>query len=141
MQKLLPRIFLTLAVTVVTAVTAGCDGSDFGNPRLTHSGGGCAGAEDGVIVLTWTIRGAAPSATSCSGIDHLELDLEGQSCDVTIEPIPCMDDHWRYDQLPEGQVQATLTALNSAGAVVATAVQEVNLTGDVPPSPTPLALQ
>jgi hypothetical protein len=112
----------------------------FGNPSVSRRGGGCDGAEDGVLVLAWTIRGAAPAAASCSGIDHLEVDLASAACDVSIEPVPCALAHWRYDHLPDGDDQITVNAFDAQGNVTASGAVEVSLSSAVP-SPAPVDLR
>jgi len=121
---------------------AGCGdlSPGFGNPSVSRRGDGCDGAQDGVLVLAWTIRGAAPTAASCAGIDHLEVDLSSAACNVGIEPIPCALDHWRYDHLPDGDDQISVTALDGDGNPTAAGVVEVSLNSSVP-SPAPIDLR
>jgi len=132
------RTGVLLALMLVSA--CGAVGSPgFGNPSVSRRGDGCDGPQDGVLVLAWTVRGATPAAASCSGIDHLEVDLSSAACDVSIEPIPCALTHWRYDNLPDGDDQITLNAFDARGNVVASGVVEVSLTSAVP-SPAPIDL-
>ena len=121
---------------------AGCGGSTtaFGDPMLTRRGGGC-GATEGIVLLGWTIRGAAPSSTSCQGIDHLSVDIDAGGCGATIAPVPCALDRWRYDHMPEGSIVATVNALSASGGIVASGSAQLNLTTAVPSSPAPIDLQ
>jgi hypothetical protein len=128
----LMRAMRNLMLLVILA--AGCGSAPgFGNPHVVENGGGCSGAQEGIIVLAWTIRGAAPTATTCTGM--LSLDLEFADCGVTIEPIPCALDHWRYDHLPEGVATATLSSSGVSGTAT------VDLSSSVPSSPTAIDLQ
>jgi hypothetical protein len=125
------------------AVCGGCGNiaaPGFGNPSISRRGSGCDGPQDAVLVLAWTLRGAAPTATSCSGIDHLEVDLASAACDVSIEPVPCALAHWRYDNLPGGDDQVTVNALDANGNLTASGVVDVSLSSSVP-SPAPIDLR
>jgi hypothetical protein len=123
---------------LLLALLAGCDS---GNVLLARHHGTCNTPGDGVLLLAWTIRGAAPSTASCAGIDHLTVDVENAQCGVTIEPVPCGLDRWRYDNLYEGPVTVVVSALNSNGLTVASGSTAVDLTSSVPGSPAMLDLQ
>ncbi len=114
---------------------------DVGGGSILTRHGQCDTAFGGVVLLSWTIRGAAPSAASCQGIDHLSIDIENGACAVTISPVPCALDKWRYDNLPEGSVTATVSAVGPTGATVASGATVVSLTATVPTSPAPINLQ
>jgi hypothetical protein len=127
---------------LVVLFLAGCGAPGFGSPMLTRRGGSACGENpDGIVLLGWTIRGAAPTATSCQGIDHLSVDIDAGGCGATIAPVPCALDRWRYDNLPEGSVVATVSALDSNGRTVATGSAQLNLTASVPASPAAIDLK
>src|SRR5437870_9382918 len=115
---------------------AGCGGATmaFGDPMLTRRGSGCS-ATEGIVLLGWTLRSAAPSAASCQGIDHLSVDIDAGGCGATIAPVPCTLDRWRYDHLPEGSIIATVNALDASGRTVASGSAQLTLTTSVPSSP------
>jgi hypothetical protein len=127
------------AVAILFLTSCGAPG--FGDPMLTRHGSACGSTPDGVVLLGWTIRGAAPTSASCAGIDHLSVDIDGGGCGATIAPVPCALDRWRYDNLPVGSVVATVNALDSGGRVVASGSAQLNLTSAVPSSPAPINLQ
>jgi hypothetical protein len=123
---------------LLLGLLAGCDS---GNVLLARHHGSCSTLSDGVLSLAWTIRGAAPTATSCAGIDRLSVDVENTQCGVTIEPVPCALDHWRYDNLYEGPVTAVVSAIGTNGLTIASGSVDTQLTSVVPASPATLDLQ
>jgi hypothetical protein len=129
-----------IPVLLVVLLSSGCGGSSSPGLSERHQTGGCGETQAGILVLSWTLHGATASATSCSGVDHLEVELSGSGCEVTISPVPCALDHWRYDHLPGGPQQATVTAVDAAGRSVASGVATVDLTSTAPASPTEVEL-
>lgn len=117
---------------------AGC--GDAPGYTLTHNGGGCSQPSDGILSLSWTLRGAAATATSCAGIDHLEVDMTAGNCGVTISPVPCALDKWRYDELPDGPATVTLTAVDGHGNAVESGSAQLTLGTTPPATPVPVAL-
>jgi hypothetical protein len=127
MTRLLPILLL------------GC-GAPFGSSHLTRHGT-CGTPTDGIVSLAWTIRSAAPSTQSCSSIDHMSIQIENGSCGATIEPVPCALDRWRYDGMPEGPVDITVTALDRNNNVVASGSLSLQLSTAAPAAPSPLDLR
>jgi hypothetical protein len=131
---------ICLMRTLAILFLAGCGAPGFGDPMLTRRGSGC-GTPDGIVLLGWTIRGATPSSASCNGIDHLSIDIDAGGCGATIAPVPCALDRWRYDNLPNGSIIATVNALDANGRVVASGSTQLNLGSSAPSSPAPVDLQ
>jgi hypothetical protein len=79
---------------------------------------------DGQFKITWTIRGQ-PAATSCTGIDHLNVLITpsvGSACAgqaVEITPTLCTEGQMLYRDLPSGQAQIELDAVDATGVTVA----------------------
>src|SRR5262245_58223592 len=95
--------------------TAGCDFTPAVTsepPEVTEPGG------NGRIFIAWTVGGMAPDAAGCGPVDHLSLKLEYLYSSIKVEPIPCALDRFRYDKLPTGEAQATLTGFDSAGCAI-----------------------
>jgi hypothetical protein len=110
---------------------------------------GCGGggssmhpASDGIVWLSWTVKGAAVSDTSCKGIDHLFLTMNTEAGALTIEPIPCLRGlGWEYDGLPEGNNLVILDAIDAQGVTTLEGVTPDDVTATRPPTPTPIDLQ
>lgn len=93
----------------------------------------------GRIFIAWTIDGRAPDPAMCEAIDQLALKLAypGRGA-VTIKPIPCVLDRFRYDGLYVGDAELTLTGFDAKGCVLTTgaATTTVGTTQPATPSPT-----
>lgn len=101
-----PLALLVLAVTAATSL-GGCGGKP-------STGVG----RNGILWLSWTVRGQMVSDTSCNGVDHLNLTMESGAGALTIEPIPCLRGlGWEYDGLPEGTSLVILDGYDVHGAV------------------------
>lgn len=120
------------ALAMLLLLAAGCGNGSHG--------GGCPNAH-GIVLLSWTIRGSAASATSCSSIDHLILTMNTNCGQLTIEPIPCiLGAHWEYDNLPEGPATVVLDAVDARNILRAEGAGAVSLTSQKPSTPTPIDL-
>src|SRR5690348_3482317 len=85
---------------------------------------------DGILLVSWTIRGAAATPDACQGIDHLELNFSpDRAADlVRITPIDCPRDvPFRYDGLPAGTATVELVAVSQTGGRVADGIGRVKL--------------
>jgi len=103
---------------------------------------GCQAPSDGILLLRWTIRGAAPSAVTCAGVDHLVLSLDTPSCGgATIEPVPCALDKFRYDNLPRGPADIALAAVDAAGNLLSSGQTTANLSTSSSAPPATLDLR
>ncbi len=124
------------AVIALTLSFAACDQGGAMFPA-------CRTGNAGIVEISWTVRGAAATAVSCNGIDHLELDISPQLCEgASIEPIPCIDGaKWRYDGLPQGPAQLALIAIDTMGNPTLQGTTAVDLEAGVPSSPTPIDLR
>ena len=97
---------------------------------------------NGILWLSWTVKGAAVSDTTCKGIDHLLLTMNTSAGGLTIEPIPCLRGlGWEYDGLPEGNNVVILDAFDALGNVTLEGVTQDDVTSTKPPTPTPIDLQ
>lgn len=120
------------ALAVAATLTA-CGGSS--------GGGGSHAGNDGILWLSWTIKGAPPSDSACSGIDHLELTMNTAAGPISIEPIPCLRGlGWEYDNLPEGDAYVIIDALNARGFVTLEGGGSTTLATTKPAMPTPIDL-
>jgi hypothetical protein len=75
---------------------------------------------DGQFRITWTIHGN-PAATSCTGIDHLNVNVTPtDGCDgVVITPTLCTEGQMFYKELPAGPAIIELDAIDATGVTVA----------------------
>jgi hypothetical protein len=126
---------LALGVAGALAVAApGCGGGGGGQPQ--HP------ASDGVLWLSWTVKGAAVSDTTCHAIDHLYLTMNTEAGALSIEPIPCLRGlGWEYDGLPEGNNVVILDAFDAAGNPTLEGVSSVPVTATKPAMPVPIDLE
>ena len=122
-----------LALVFAFAVAAtGCGGG----------GGSSRPSTNGILWLSWTVKGAPVSDTTCKNIDHLFLTMDTSVGAVTIEPIPCLRGlGWEYDGLIEGNNVVILDALDTNGATILEGVAEVQVTSTKPATPSPIDLQ
>jgi len=118
---------------VLGAVAAGCGG---GGGSSSHP------SNMGVLWLSWTVKGAEVSDTTCKSVDHLELTMDTNAGAVTIEPIPCLRGlGWEYDGLYEGNNVVILDAFDALGNVTLEGVSAVAVTDTKPAMPAPIDLQ
>ncbi len=97
---------------------------------------------NGILWLSWTIKGAPVSDTTCKNIDHLFLTMDTTSGEVTIEPIPCLRGlGWEYDGLIEGNNVVVLDALDANGVATLEGVAQVAVTAMKPAMPAAIDLQ
>jgi hypothetical protein len=123
---------LATALVVAVAVAAGCG----------ESGGPHGSAHNGILWLSWTLKGAAVSDTSCSGIDHLTLEMDGPGGAISIDPIPCLRGlGWEYDGLPTGDNLVILDAIDAHGFVRLEGSAYVTVAATKPATPAPIDLQ
>jgi hypothetical protein len=121
------------------AIALVCVGCSTGGP-VEHSGfipPECG--QNGVVSLAITIRGQAPSPTTCAGLDHLVVTLHG-CYDVDISPVPCID-KFRYDHLPEGAVTVEVDGFDANGFTRVSGIVDDDLATTPPDTPTPINLQ
>jgi hypothetical protein len=103
---------------------------------------GCSGGENGIVLLSWTVRGAPASDVSCRGVDHLALEVWPElGSGFVIEPIPCMLGRLRYDHLPEGPARVRLDGVDASGNVVVSGVASFDLRPDPNAAPAQLDLR
>ncbi len=87
----------------------------------------------GVLFINWTFAGKAPSATACTGIDHLTVSIspDDYHCNaVTISPLVCELTRFRYDNVPRGISHLDLTSFDANGLAVSQGSTPANLTTD-----------
>ena len=137
-----PRRVFTIALPLAVTLACGCSSPDGGDMPQAGAGpheqtsGNVAGT-GGKIFVEWTLGGAAPSAASCTGVDHIELALLYAQGYVTIAPIPCTLTRFRYDALPEGDADLRLDAVDTQGCLLQRGDAPVTLTETVPATPSP----
>jgi hypothetical protein len=94
---------------------------------------------EGKIFISWTIGGQLPSPTSCTGIDHIRLQLETYNGAVVgISPIPCTLDRFRFDHMPEGAGVIRLIAVDAKKCEVARGRSSITITQTQPMTPSPV---
>ena len=131
-------------LVIALGVLASCDNTaSIGDPCAQDSD--CASnvcartdvcaSQDGVcaVRVTWTIRGAAPTAAACTAYDPFELDFEGFDGNfVGFVPVPCMAGLFSIDKLPVDLDRVLLGTENSSNAVSATIDVNGNAAIDLP---------
>lgn len=123
------RAPLALVFAVAVGV-AGCGGSRSRPPS------------NGILWLSWTVKGAPVSDSSCSGIDHLLLTMDTAAGALTIEPIPCLRGlGWEYDGLPEGDNVVVLDAIDASDTATLEGASQVAVSDTKPSAPAPIDLQ
>ena len=116
---------------------------------LTVAAAGCGGggssshpSTNGILWLSWTVKGAPVSDTTCKNIDHLFLTMNTTAGALTIEPIPCLRGlGWEYDGVIEGNNVVILDAFDANGLNTLEGVAEVAVTDMKPAAPAPIDLQ
>ena len=130
------RASTSLVVGVAALVAVAASGCGGGNGQPTHP------PADGILWLSWTVKGAAVSDTTCHAIDHLYLTMNTDEGALSIEPIPCLRGlGWEYDGLPEGNNVVILDAFDAIGNLTLEGVSNVAVTAQKPPMPAPIDLQ
>jgi hypothetical protein len=132
----MPRSSSLFAPLVAVFALGGC--FDFGGPGSQPPPGGGGGDGTAKLLIAWTVGGQPPAAASCTGVDHLVLDLDYAGGSVEIAPIPCDLTRFRYDRLPEGDATLRLTALDPGGCEVALGTGEAVLSSTLPTDPDPV---
>src|SRR5256885_2361634 len=135
----LGRVFcVALPLVVTTAPGCGSPGDEEPqDPSPQAQTTGSVAGTGGKIFIQWTLGGAAPTATSCTGIDQIELSLFYPQGRVTIAPIPCTIGRFRYDALPTGDADLRLDGLDARGCRIARGDAQVTLSETLPASPSP----
>jgi hypothetical protein len=131
------RASLPLALGIVGAVAVAASGCGGGGGGPTQHP-----ASDGVLWLSWTVKGATVSDTTCHAIDHLYLTMNTEAGALSIEPIPCLRGlGWEYDGLPEGNNVVILDAFDAAGNATLEGIASVTVTATKPAMPAPIDLE
>jgi hypothetical protein len=123
-----------MLVGLMLLLGASC-GGDLADFRSTP--GGPARYGEGKLFISWTLGGQAPSESVCAGVARLDLRVESSYGRVTISPIPCTLDRFRFDGLPAGASNLILDAYDSAGCRVATGRASATLSATLPENPAP----
>lgn len=92
----------------------------------------------GRIFVAWSIDGRSPDPALCGNIDRLSLKLSFRDgTRVKIEPIPCVLDRFRYDGMPLGNADLTLTGFDPRGCVLTEGAATVAISSTQPTTPAP----
>ena len=96
----------------------------------------------GILWISWTVRGQPVSDTTCKGVEHLSLTMNSGGGELQIEPIPCLRGlGWEYDGVPEGNDLVLLDGFDARGC---RSRSKARATVDVTPTkamtPTPIDL-
>ncbi|MGZ3427581.1 MAG: hypothetical protein ACXVCV_13075, partial [Polyangia bacterium] len=120
---------LALLIACAAGSLAGC-GSKTSRPM-----------QDGILWVSWTVRGQPVSNRSCTGIDHMSLTMDTASGALTIEPIPCLRGlGWEYDGLPEGNNFVIIDAYDTRGLITLEGASTVAVAATRAAMPAPIDL-
>jgi hypothetical protein len=135
------RLFVNrvLAGTIASAAIA-C-GPSTGFRTIPSDPQSCNSGRQGIIYLSWTLKGGPPTTLNCAPYSQLRLSLNSSCGFLEIEPIPCAEDHWRYDQLPEGPAVATVDALDARGNALLSGTTNLTLAASAPAMPVAVDLR
>jgi hypothetical protein len=100
--------------------------------------------QDGVLLLSWTVRGAVSTVDACQGIHHLELHIAPDNAEnlLSIEPIDCPRDvAVRYEKLSTGHATLDLIAFDVNGTQVARGSTRVDIEKMLPVIPATIDLR
>ncbi|MGZ3427477.1 MAG: hypothetical protein ACXVCV_12550 [Polyangia bacterium] len=98
-------------------------------------------SQDGILWVSWTLRGQPVSTTSCSAVDHMSLTMDTASGALTIEPIPCLRGlGWEYDGLPEGNNFVIIDAFDAHGLITLEGASTVAVAATRAAMPAPIDL-
>jgi hypothetical protein len=85
------------------------------------------------VHVTWTVSGAAASATSCAGAPDLELSLQGRGVGgFSFAPVPCVEGAFTVDKLSKAYDRVELGRDSFGDAQAATIDASGNATLDLP---------
>jgi hypothetical protein len=119
---------------------AACGGSN-----QTAAVAGCSTVEDAILSITWSFAdssdGGMPNAIACQHIDHVEVSLSTGCGSLTIAPVPCTLDKFRYDHLPEGPATVGVRAIDDFGHPAGMGSAPVDLGRTPPPVPVGVTLK
>jgi hypothetical protein len=120
---------LLLVIAATAAALTACGSKP---PQAQH---------DGILWISWTVRGQPVSTTSCNGVDHLTLTMDTASGGLSIDPIPCLrGPGWEYDGLPEGNNFVILDGYDAQGFVTLEGSSTVAVTSTRAATPAPIDL-
>ncbi|MCU1278039.1 MAG: hypothetical protein JWM53_1585 [bacterium] len=96
---------------------------------------------DGILWISWTVRGQPVSPTACNSVDHLSLTMDTAAGALSIDPIPCLRGvGWEYDGLPEGSNYVILDGYDVRGAITLEGSAPVDVIATKPLTPAPIDL-
>lgn len=85
------------------------------------------------VHITWTVSGAAASATSCAGATDLELSLQGHGvAGFSFAPVPCVEGAFTVDRLSKAYDRVELGRNQLRDAQAATIDASGNAMLDLP---------
>lgn len=139
-------IYLISAGLALALALASCDGKgsdgDSCSVDTDCDSGTCARTDrceepDAVraVHVTWTVRGAAPTADSCRDLDPLEIDFDdgGLNGDgVAFAPVPCTAGLYSIDKLPLDITRVSLGPQGSSFGATANIDAQGNAALDLP---------
>ena len=118
-----------MRAAILLLVLAACAASHDGDPCTLDADCGdevcartnvCAAAATlRNVHVTWTVNGGAPTPSSCTAFDPLEIDFEGTAPGVAFAPVPCMAGLYSIDKLPTVLDQVFLGPQNGSFAAQA----------------------
>lgn len=111
-------------------IESGCQqDSDCGTNAVCARDGECLAPSDvRAAHITWTVNGAAASASSCTSTPDLELDFFSSQGSYGYAPVPCMEGKFSIDKLPVWFTSVSLQS-QSSGASASGTIDAA--TGDV----------
>jgi hypothetical protein len=98
--------------------------SDCGGTEICASDGEClVASETQTVHVTWTLNGAAASATSCASMSDLEITFTSQLETYGYAPVPCVEGAFTVLKLPINYTEVGLgpnaNATSSSGMTYA----------------------
>jgi len=85
---------------------------------------------DGTLIdarLTWTIGGVTADATSCAGVDHMEITFTDTATNdgTTYSPVPCALGLATYDKMPPRFDNVSLGAHDASDRILDSATRSL----------------
>ena len=132
MTRLYPFILVCLGACIQPATSssgsgAGTDSSSFGChedsdcPEVCARDGECLPASQVELVhVTWTLSGAAASATTCASSPDLDITFGTSTGSFGFSPVPCVEGKFTIDKIPTRYVTVSLFKTDSDYGAVTT---------------------
>jgi hypothetical protein len=112
MRAALVVLLLDLAACPSSSAQKQCMAdTDCGSSEVCARDGECLAASDiRPVKLSWTIRGSAASASTCTSSPSFYVQFDSQDVNDSFgfEPVPCDQGQFTVDKLPKRYIQAEM---------------------------------